>query len=63
MLTTKTTPTTKQSLITALQQSTVQSVLVNEPVTKKDVQTLSKNLQSFIGNGQKSVSVVFLKDR
>jgi hypothetical protein len=60
MLSKKSTPTTKQSLISALHQIQIEKVEVKEPDDLKDI---AKNLKAFIGNGRNPVTVVFLKGR
>jgi hypothetical protein len=56
-------PKNKQELISAIQKVNVGSVAVIEPVTKTNLAAIKKELDSFIGNGSKRISVIFLKAR
>jgi hypothetical protein len=55
-------PTTKNELLESIRKSKVQSFVTRDSITKQDVQSVTKELQSFIGNGSKNVSVIFLKE-
>jgi hypothetical protein len=63
MILKQTAPTTKQSVISSLQQLQIGKIEVKEPQTQNDLQDISKALKTFYGNGSKPISVIFLKGR
>ena len=60
MLTTA--PKSKPDLIRAIQNTKISQFVVKDAVAKTDTQGIKRELDQFIGNNTKSVSVIFIKE-
>ena len=57
-----TTPKSKPDLIRAIQNTKISQFVVKDAVAKTDTQGIKRELDQFIGNNTKSVSVIFIKE-
>ena len=57
-----TTPKSKPDLIRAIQNTKISQFVVKDAIAKSDTQGIKRDLDTFIGNNSKSVSVIFIKE-
>ena len=57
-----TTPKSKPDLIRAIQNTKISQFVVKDAIAKSDTQGIKRELDQFIGNNTKSVSVIFIKE-
>ena len=57
-----TTPKSKPDLIRAIQNTKISQFVVKDAIAKSDTQGIKRDLDTFIGNNTKSVSVIFIKE-
>ena len=57
-----TTPKSKPDLIRAIQNTKISQFVVKDAIAKSDTQGIKRDLDQFIGNNTKSVSVIFIKE-
>ena len=60
MLTTA--PKSKPDLIRAIQNTKISQFVIKDAIAKSDTQGIKRDLDTFIGNNTKSVSVIFIKE-
>jgi hypothetical protein len=57
-----TTPKSKPDLIRAIQNTKISQFVIKDAIAKSDTQGIKRDLDTFIGNNTKSVSVIFIKE-
>ena len=55
-------PKNKPDLIRAIQNTKISQFVVKDAIAKSDTQGIKRELEQFIGNNAKSVSVIFIKE-
>mgnify|MGYP004136587287 CR=1 FL=1 len=55
-------PKTKSQLIQSLQRTQINKFIIKDAITRQDTKNLKKEVDDFIGSGNKNVSIIFIKE-